>query len=198
MIAGLTGSIGTGKSTVAAMFAGLGAEIIDFDVLAHEVIQPGRPAWQETVAVFGNRLLRPDGTIDRARLGDIVFRDPALLAELNRIVHPAVFAADAERTAAILAERPRAVIIKDIPLLTAEVARRMVEKVVVVYASPAVQMKRLLGRGLAEEDAKRRIAAQTPVEEKLKFADYVIDNDGRRERTREQVERVYKELALLA
>jgi len=195
LIVGLTGSIGTGKSTVAAMFAGLGAAIVDFDVLAHEVIQPERPAWEKIVAVFGGGVLRPDQTIDRAKLGDIVFRDPARLAELNRIVHPAVFAADRERTAAILAENPSAVVIKDIPLLTAEVARRMVDKVVVVYASPDVQLARLLGRGLTEEEAKRRIAAQMPVDEKLKFADYVIDNDGTREETKAQVENVYAALA---
>ncbi len=194
VIAGLTGQIGTGKSTVAAMFAGLGAHVIDFDRLGHEAIAPPSPAWRELTERFGEGILNPDRTIDRARLGRIVFDDPASLALLNRIVHPAVARAERDLTAAILAREPRALIIKDIPLLTEDLARRMVEKVVVVYASPDIQLERLLGRGLTEEDAAKRVKAQLSLEEKLKFADYVIDNDGSLEETEKQVGQVFAAL----
>jgi len=194
MIVGLTGSIGTGKSTVAAMFGEMGAEVIDFDRLAHEVILPPSPAWREIAGCFGEEVLRPDRTIDRAKLARVVFNDPARLDRLNRIVHPAVFAADRDRTTAILAAEPQALIIKDIPLLTEDMAREMVDKVVVVYASPVVQMERLRGRGLTWAGAERRIAAQMPVEEKLKFADFVINNNGTVAETKKQVAAVLAEL----
>ncbi|OAT81305.1 dephospho-CoA kinase [Desulfotomaculum copahuensis] len=194
MIVGLTGGIATGKSTVSALFRKLGAHIIDFDELAHMVIEPGRPAWREIIRQFGPAVLNPDQTVDRQKLGRIVFNHPDRLTGLNRIVHPAVFAADREITAGILEKEPRALIIKDVPLLTETAAREMVEKVIVVYASPEVQMQRMLGRGFNREEAQKRIDAQDPLSEKLKFADYVVYNDGSLEETERQVKEIYGRL----
>jgi len=194
MIAGLTGGIATGKSTVSSLFKKLGARIIDFDELAHSAIEPDRPAWREIVQHFGTDVLNPDRTINRQKLGRIVFDDPGQLARLNRIVHPRVFEADREITRRILENDPRAVIIKDVPLLTETAARELVEKIIVVYAGPETQMQRLRGRGFSREEAQKRIAAQAPLEEKLQFADYVIYNDGPLAETERQVKEIYTRL----
>ncbi len=198
MIAGLTGGIATGKSTVARLFQELGAHVIDFDVLAHEVTRPGLKAWEEIVKFFGVEILNPDQTINRKKLGRLVFDDPEKLARLNQIVHPAVFEEDQKITAQILAWDPRAVIIKEIPLLIEAGAGHLVEKIIVVYASPEVQLQRLLARGLDRDEALKRINAQAPLSEKMKWADFVIYNDGNLEETRRQVEEVYQQLVSCA
>jgi dephospho-CoA kinase len=198
MIAGLTGGIATGKSTVARLFQELGAHVIDFDVLAHEVTRPGLKAWEEIVRFFGVEILNPDQTINRKKLGRLVFDDPEKLARLNRIVHPAVFEEDQKITAEILAGDPRAVIIKEIPLLIETGAGHLVDKIIVVYASPEVQLQRLLARGLNRDEALKRINAQAPLGEKMKWADFVIYNDGNLEETRRQVEEVYQQLVSCA
>ncbi|SHJ04352.1 dephospho-CoA kinase [Desulfofundulus thermosubterraneus] len=198
MIAGLTGGIATGKSTVARLFQELGAHVIDFDILAHEVMRPGLKAWEEIVKFFGVEILNPDQTINRKKLGRLVFNEPEKLARLNRIVHPAVFKEDQKITAEILARDPGAVIIKEIPLLIEAGAGHLVEKIIVVYASPEVQLQRLLARGLDRDEALKRINAQAPLSEKMKWADFVIYNDGNLEETRRQVEEVYQQLVSCA
>ncbi|MDQ0286256.1 dephospho-CoA kinase [Desulfofundulus luciae] len=198
MIAGLTGGIATGKSTVARLFQELGAHVIDFDVLAHKVMRPGLKAWEEIVRFFGVEILNPDQTINRKKLGRLVFDDPEKLARLNRIVHPAVFKEDQKITAEILAGNPGAVIIKEIPLLIEVGAGHLVDKIIVVYASPEVQLQRLLARGLDRDEALKRINAQAPLGEKMKWADFVIYNDGNLEETRRQVEEVYQQLVSCA
>jgi dephospho-CoA kinase len=194
VIAGLTGGIATGKSTVAALFRDLGARVIDFDALAHRVMSPGLKAWEEIVKFFGTGILNPDRTINRKELGRLVFDDPEKLARLNSIVHPAVFEEDRKITAEILARDPDAVIIKEIPLLVEAGAGHLVDKIIVVHASPEVQLQRLLGRGFNREEALKRINAQAPPGEKMKWADFVIYNDGCLEETRKQVEEVYRQL----
>ncbi|WP_051618120.1 dephospho-CoA kinase [Desulfofundulus thermocisternus] len=194
MIAGLTGGIATGKSTVAGLFRDLGVRIIDFDALAHRVMSPGLKAWEEIVKFFGTGILNPDRTINRKELGRLVFDDPEKLARLNSIVHPAVFEEDRKITAEILARDPDAVIIKEIPLLVEAGAGHLVDKIIVVYASPEVQLQRLLARGLDRDEALKRINAQAPLSEKMKWADFVIYNDGCLEETRKQVEEVYRQL----
>ncbi|MGB9802763.1 dephospho-CoA kinase [Desulfofundulus sp.] len=198
MIAGLTGSIATGKSTVAKLFQELGAYVIDFDVLAHETMRPGLKAWREIVEFFGTEILNPDQTINRKKLGSLVFEDPEKLARLNQIVHPAVFEEDRKITAQILARDPGALIIKEIPLLIEAGAGHLVEKIIVVHASPGVQLQRLLDRGLNRDEALKRINAQAPLSEKMKWADFVIYNDGDLEETRKQVEKVYQQLVSCA
>ncbi|WP_027717383.1 dephospho-CoA kinase [Desulfovirgula thermocuniculi] len=198
MIVGLTGGIATGKSTVARMFGELGAHVIDFDALARQAVEPGKPAWQEIVDCFGAGILNPDRTINRQKLGRLVFDDPEKLQKLNQIVHPRVFAMDRQVTEEIRQKDPRAIIVKEIPLLLEAGAARGVDKVVVVYASPEEQLKRLLSRGLTSEEALKRMRAQAPLDQKVRLADYVIYNEGSMEETRRQVEEVYAELLKLA
>jgi dephospho-CoA kinase len=197
IIAGITGTIGTGKSTVAAMFGDLGAFIIDADKLAHEVVEPGKPAWQAIIDKFGRKLLNQDQTLNRQMLADIVFKDQAKLQVLNSIVHPEVFKEDQRLVNERKAADPDGLIIKDIPLLLemgGDVARLFVDKIIVVYASPDIQMKRLIARGVSAADARNRINNQVPVKDKMKMADFVINNDGTLEETRVQVRTINQAL----
>jgi len=197
IIAGITGTIGTGKSTVAAMFGELGAFIIDADKLAHEVVEPGKIAWQAIIDNFGRQVLNEDQTLNRQMLADIVFKDPAKLQLLNSIVHPEVLKEDQRLVAERKSADPDGLIIKDIPLLLEmgrDVARLMVDKIIVVYASPEIQLKRLIARGVGEADARNRINNQVPVKDKIQLADFVINNDGTLDETRLQVRAVYQQL----
>ncbi|MEW5734980.1 MAG: dephospho-CoA kinase [Thermodesulfobacteriota bacterium] len=197
MIVGITGSIGTGKSTVSKMFGEMGAVVIDYDLLAREAVLPGRPAYNAIVKRFGASFLSPDGTIARDKLGDLVFRDPDARRDLNAIVHPEVFTADLSLTRDVLARNPQAVIVKEIPLLT-QIGidpKSLVDKVVVVSACRATQIARVCGRGFTPEQAEERVASQAPIQETEGFADFVIQNDGSLEDTRAQVRRVYSALA---
>ncbi|MFO7265539.1 MAG: dephospho-CoA kinase [Bacillota bacterium] len=193
-MAGLTGGIACGKSTVARMFAELGAAVVSADEISREIVAPGMPAWEEIRAEFGDAVLRPDGTLDRKRLGTIVFSDPAKRRRLEAITHPRIRQVMAERIAAAAAAgRP---VIAEIPLLfESEASRSLVDVVIVVYADPETQLARLMGRDqLTREQALARIEAQMPLSEKVKRADFVIDNGGDLERTREQVARIWSEL----
>jgi len=191
IIAGLTGSVGTGKSTVANFFKELGAYIIDWDELAREVVHPHLEAWEEIVGVFGKDILNEDLTLNRQKLADMVFPDKEKVAKLNQIVHPQVFKEDARITNEIKSLDPDALILKDIPLLTEEARPLFVDKIIVVAASEQTQIGRLEERGMSREDAQNRIKSQLPLEEKIKFADFVINNDGSLEETKKQVEEVY-------
>jgi len=188
---GLTGGIASGKSTVANFFKELGVYLIDWDVLAQEVVHPYLKAWEGIVKYFGKEVLNEDLTINRQKLGEIVFNDKEKLEKLNQIVHPEVFKEDERRVDKIRRLNSEAVIIKDIPLLIEVGLQRFVDKVVVVYASEEIQIKRLVERGAQLEEAKKRVKAQQPLEEKVKFADFVIYNNGSLEETRKQVERIY-------
>ena len=191
VIAGLTGSVGTGKSTVANFFKELGAYIIDWDELAREVVRPYLEAWEEIVEYFGKDILNEDLTLNRQKLADIVFPDKEKVAKLNQIVHPQVFKEDARITNEIKSLDPDALILKDIPLLTEEARPLFVDKIIVVAASEQTQLRRLEEKGMSREDAQNRIKSQLPLEEKIKFADFVINNDGSLEETKKQVEEVY-------
>ncbi|MBI5846317.1 MAG: dephospho-CoA kinase [Deltaproteobacteria bacterium] len=196
MIVGVTGSIGTGKSTVSAMFAELGAHLIDYDRLARDVVEPGRPAYQAIAEAFGPTVVTPDRSLDRTKIGDMVFASEALRQKLNAIVHPAVFEEDLRLTKEILQTDPGAIIIKEIPLLT-QIGidpKALVDKVVVVSASPEVQVLRVMGRGFSEDQARARVAAQVPVSETEKCGDFIIRNNGALEETRKQVEEVFRSL----
>jgi dephospho-CoA kinase len=190
-IVGLTGSVGTGKSTVTNFFRELGAYVIDWDKLARDVTHPHSRAWKEIVEYFGRGCLNKDLTINRQKLAEMVFPDRKSLERLNRIVHPHVFKEDERITNEINNLDPHALIVKDIPLLF-EVAHPIsVDKVVVVAASEQTQLRRSEEKGMSREDAQNRIKSQLPLKDKIEAADFVIDNDGPLEETRRQVEEIY-------
>lgn len=197
---GLTGGIGTGKSTVARLLASLGAAVVDADAIVHELQAPGQPLVAELAAAFGPEILDAAGALDRAKLADRVFRDPSLRQRLDALVHPRVGAEMARRIdAARRAGAPLVVV--DIPLLfetrprDRAAARAGFDATVLVYAPRETQIERTVARnGCPREDAERRVAAQMPVDEKRALADHVIDNGGALADTERQVRALYAAL----
>lgn len=184
-VIGLTGNIGTGKSTVLRMLRELGAHVIDADAVTRQVMRRGEPAFDAIVEAFGRDVLGPDGELDRAALAQRVFSDPAALRRLEEIVHPAAVARVREEIAGTAAP---VVVVEAIKLLEAGMARELCDAVWVVDAPEEVCIARLAaGRGISAEEARRRLAAQTPQAEKRAAADVVIDNSGDLEETRRQV-----------
>jgi dephospho-CoA kinase len=196
-IVGLTGGIASGKSTVSAILVELGAEVIDADKLAREVVRPGRPAYHRVVAHFGEEILLPDGNIDRKALGDVVFHDAAQKAILDGIVHPDVSAATSREIALIQKRRPEALVVLDVPLLFEAGLHEGLSAIIVVYAPEDLQRQRLMQRdGISADEADARIHAQMSIEEKRRRATSVIDNSGDRSHLRRQVvEMFYRLLA---
>jgi len=193
--AGLTGGIATGKSTVARMLVDRGALLIDLDELAHEVEAPGGEVWTRIVRRFGEGILSADGTIDRRKLGAIVFADPEKLKLLNGIVHPAVFDKWKERLREIREKAPRAVVLSAIPLLIEAGMTGMVDLVVLVYIPREKQVERLMQRdGYSRDEAMMRISSQMPIEEKLSHADLIIPNEGGVEETERTLDGIWEEL----
>lgn len=190
---GLTGGIGAGKSEVSRLLVASGAVLIDADKIAREVVAPGTAGLAAVVDAFGREVLAPDGSLDRPKLGAIVFADAEKLAVLNSIVHPLVGArsAELERTAS-----DDAVVVHDVPLLTENGLAPLYDVVVVVDASPETQLDRLVRlRGMSEADARARMAAQATREKRLEVADIVIDNDGPLDGLAERVAEVWTDLA---
>jgi dephospho-CoA kinase len=192
---GLTGGIATGKTTVVAMLRELGCHVIEADKVAHQIIEPGGPAYEDVVREFGRGILAADGHVDRSKLGAIVFADAERLARLNAIVHPLVRQDHARELAAIERADPHAIAVVEAALLIEAGFDKMLECLVVTWCTPEQQVARLTqrgasipaGRGLTAEQARQRIAAQMPVEEKRRLADEVIDCSGSLEYTRAQV-----------
>ncbi len=188
---GLTGGIGSGKSAVARLLAERGAVVVDSDVIAREVVEPGTPGLAAVVAEFGEQVLRPDGTLDRERLGAIVFGDEPARLRLNAIVHPLVGARSAEIVAAAA---PGAVLVHDIPLLVENNLAGAFDLVLVVEAPQAVRLERLVrDRGMTAEAAEARIAAQATDEQRRAVADVVISNDGTLDDLRARVDTFWSE-----
>ncbi|MGW6923375.1 dephospho-CoA kinase [Streptomyces sp. NPDC054950] len=172
---GLTGGIGAGKSEVSRLLVECGAVLIDADRIAREVVAPGTPGLAAVVDAFGTDILAPDGSLDRPRLGSVVFADPAKLALLNSIVHPLVGARSRELEAAAPED---AVVVHDVPLLTENALGSLYDVVVVVDVTPETQLDRLVRfRGMTRKDARARMAAQATRDERREIADIVIDND---------------------
>ncbi|MBI1846541.1 MAG: dephospho-CoA kinase [Candidatus Rokubacteria bacterium] len=197
MLVGLTGGIATGKSTVSALFRALGAEIIDADQLAREVVEPGEPASRDIVEEFGRAVLQPDGRLDRKALGAIVFADPARRKRLEAITHPRIRERFLTRLAELESRDFSGLVFFDAPVMIESGNYRTMDRLVVVMTDAPTQESRFIARdGGTREDALRRIASQMPVAEKAKLADYVIDNSGDRAATEVEVRRVHA--ALLA
>jgi dephospho-CoA kinase len=191
VVVGLTGNIATGKSMVAQMLTELGARVIDADKVAHELMQPGSPAYEAVVEAFGPEILTADRLIDRSKLGDIVFRDPAALRRLEAAVHPATIA-EVERRIAQATER--VVVVEAIKLLEAGMHRGY-DALWVVTAPRRCQIERLMAtRGMTKEDAALRVDAQPPQEEKTRMAGLVIVNDGDLNTLRGKVEAAWTQL----
>jgi len=188
---GLTGGIGSGKSTVARMFAELGAHVIDADAVAREVVEPGTPGLAALVEEFGNGILDGNG-LDRTALAQIVFEDEGARTRLNAIIHPLIGARTAELIAAL---PPDAVFLHDVPLLVELHLENAYDLVVVVDAPDDVRVSRLVERGLTEDDARARIATQATREQRLAVADVVINNSGDLDQLREQVRSAWPKVA---
>ncbi len=191
---GLTGGIGAGKSAVSRLLVSYGAVLIDADKIAREVVEPGTPGLAAVVEAFGPGILAADGTLDRPKLGSIVFSDADRLAQLNAIVHPLVGARSWELERAAEGDAD-AVVVHDVPLLTENNLAELYDVVVVVDASPKTQLDRLVRlRGMPPSEARARMAAQATREQRLTIADLVIDNDGPLEDLEPQVRKLWTEL----
>ncbi len=195
MIYGLTGGIATGKSTVTNMLRSLGAFVVDADVWARRVVEPGSDGLKEIVEVFGQSVLHSDGTLNRQALGSIIFYDAHLREHLNAITHPKIRQGMKRETSDYLAEHPDRPVIWDVPLLFEGETRHLVDETILVYVPESIQLERLIARdGLSREDAEARIASQMSIERKRLFADYIVDNAGDLEQTKEQVQQLWQTL----
>lgn len=194
---GLTGGIACGKSTVSAMLAARGANLIDADRIAREIVLPGSPVLAQVAQRFGQAILLPDGSLDRKRLGAIVFGDEQARKDLEGVLHPPIRALMRERKEQFEAEQPDKLVVLDIPLLYESELEWLVDRVMVVYCPRDVQLERLISRdGIMAEQAEARLAAQLPIEEKRRKADIVIDNSGTIEHTERQVDAFWSSLLL--
>lgn len=191
----LTGGIAAGKSTIARRLAAHGAVIVDADEIVRDVQQPGSPVLAQIAAAFGDDVIRPDGSLDRAALGALVFGDDEKLHTLNHIVHPAVRAESAARFARAFGDDPNAIVVYDVPLLVEARVDDPWELVVVAHAPREARLRRLIElRGLSEADAEARIAAQASDDRRLAIADVVIDTAGDIADTHAQVDRLWDRL----
>ncbi len=197
LIIGLTGGIVGGKSTAASMFKDLGAKIVDVDKIGHSVILPHRPAWKKIIRLFGKDFLRNDLTIDRGKLGKIVFTNQTLLKKLNEITHPEIIKVIKKEInlAKNKTYNQEKILIIDAALIYEAKMDRLMDKIIVVYINEDEQAKRLIKRNdLSKEEALQRIKSQMPIKEKVKMADYVIDNSNSMDETKKQVEKIWKKL----
>ena len=195
LLLGVTGGIATGKSTVVNMLKEFGAPVIDFDLLAREVVEPEKPAWKDIVAYFGEQVLQEDRQLDRKKLSDIVFRDLEKRKKLESFTHPRINEKFVKQLKAIVEKDPGAIIQVDVPLLIELNLQYMFHKTLVVYVPTEKQVERLMARdGITREEAADRLKAQLPIEEKAGYADFVIHNEGSLEETRRQAEELWQTL----
>ena len=199
ILVGLTGGVATGKSTVARMFKQCGAAVINADLLARQVVEPGKPAWREIVKLFGKIVLNPDHSLDRQALGSIVFHNPKKRRQLERIIHPRVAREQQRLVRRIAKGKPRAVVIYEVPLLFEAGVDTRVDKIIVVTADSKTQIARLKKRnGLTRAEAIRRISSQMPLAKKIQRADHVLNGTLPRPSLRRQIGQILKSLRLLA
>ncbi len=195
LLLGVTGGIATGKSTVVEMLRQKGAYVIDFDLLARKVVEPGKPAWKDIVAYFGEQVLREDRALDRKKLADLVFKDMEKRKKLESFTHPRINEEFVKELGDITSRDPNAIIMVDIPLMIELNLQYMFHKTLVVYVPREIQLERLMKRdGISREEALNRLAAQLPIEEKTGYADFVINNAGPLEDTQKQVDELWEKL----
>lgn len=193
ILVGLTGGIASGKSLVAKVLKDLGAHLIDADKIVHDLLEPGQQAWEEVLACFGDGIRLPNGTIDRRKLGELVFSDPEKRAWLNQCLHPKVFEVYTEQVRHLRARQPDAIVVFDAALLIETGYHKKMDKVIVVYAEEEQQLKRLMERDCFTHDqAVARIRSQMPLGEKRTHADYVIENTGNREETERRTREIFE------
>ena len=198
LLLGVTGGIASGKTAVCRMLEEMGAPVLDFDVIAREIVEPGKPAYQQIVSCFGAGVLQADGTLDRKKLSRIVFQDQEQRKRLESITHPRIAMEYARQADEIFARNPDAIIQVAVPLLLEANMQHLFHKVLVVYVRRETQLERLMLRdGISRQEAENILAAQLPIDEKLAHADFVIDNEGTLEETRKQVEVLWELLQKL-
>ena len=199
LLAGLTGGMGSGKTTVGKLFKALGAYILDADEICRSLLEPGKPAWNETVDLLGNGILRDDQTLDRRKIADVVFSDLEKKKALEAILHPRVMEEEQAVYKDILKDDPGALVIIDAALLIESGNYRKVDKVIVIACDEETQLHRIMDKNtFSREDAHRRLQQQMPLEEKSKFADYVLHNDSGLSELEEKVEALFHQLKQLA
>jgi len=192
---GLTGGLASGKSLVARIFKSLGCALIDTDAIARDVVVPGTAGWQAVVKKFGTHILAENNTIDRPKLAGIIFTDAGRREILNSILHPLIMRAVREQAAAIEAGDPDAVVVVDVPLLIECGMQDDFDEVIVVWTPRETQISRLMERdGLAEAEARQRLAAQLPLDQKRAYATFVVENDADQGKTEAQVRRIFSDL----
>src|SRR4030043_1934527 len=195
LIVGLTGGVASGKTAVSQVLKREGADIIDADKIARELVQPDKPAWNELIRAFGKEILQEDGSIHRKKVADKVVADPEKRKLLNQILHPRIKEEMGRRAKEIGEKDPEAIVVIDAPLIIELGDHREMDKLIVVTSTQPQQIERLKDRdGTNPEEALRIVSSQMPLKEKLKFADYVIRNEGSMEETKKRAREVYQEL----
>ena len=198
ILLGVTGGVASGKTTVARMIEDLGAPTIDFDLLSRVVVEPNKPAWKEILAYFGKQVLLADKTLDRDKISQIVFREPAKRKKLESFIHPRIFDEFTRQVKEVAAKDPPAIIQVVVPLLFEAQMQLFFHKILLVYIPQAMQAERLIKRDrISREMAANILKAQWPIEEKKAYADFVIDNSGTLKETRRQVGEVWRKLKRL-
>lgn len=191
---GLTGGIGTGKSTVSELFRSKGVPVADADQIAHQLVQPGKPGLKAVLQLFGNKVLKSDGSLDRKKLGQLVFQDKKALLQLEAILHPLV-KEQVQKLRDDFAKQGHIFAVYDVPLLFEKNLQDQFDKIVLVYADPQVQFERILKRDhLSKDEINKRLNAQIPQDEKKQKADFVIDNSKSRDDLAKNFEKVYQVL----
>jgi dephospho-CoA kinase len=195
LVAGLTGSIATGKSMVSAAFKDLGAYIVDADIAARQVVAPGMPAWEKIIRIFGHDILKETGEIDRERLGRLVFNNSIKRSVLEEVVHPEVIRVMDEQIGSIRSDFPDAVVILDVPLLIETGMYKGLSEVIVVYCPEDMQITRLMARDkIGREEALVKVRSQISIEEKRRYATQLIDNSTSKDNTGKQVKHTFERL----